>query len=212
MHPRRTCPACARRYAGLVAPDCPICQGLGVLSLGAAATATHTPAAVSRAIELYLETHAARQRNELPLGLHRDALADAVDELRLAGVLSSPHDPADTNTHPTAPTSPDAIRPIELDAYRYARTTLNTTITTTAIHALAAPPTTDLTTVRPRNGPPTGSANGHTSALATTADPIDPLSVDTAVITADRYADHYRARVIAEAIPHTLTARRKATP
>jgi len=211
MLPRRTCPACARRYAQLVTPDCPVCQGLGVLQLGPAATAHHTPAAVSRAIELYLEDTARRTRDELPLSQHRDALAVAVDELRLAGVLASPHDGPGGHDHPGAPTGLDAIRTVEQEAYRVARTVLATPVSVAAVTALAAPPTDDLTTIRPRDGhPPTGSANGHRSALATIADPLDPLGPDTATIHATRYADSHAARVLAAATPHA--ARRKATP
>jgi hypothetical protein len=211
MLPRRTCPACARRYAQLVAPDCPVCQGLGVLNLGPAATAHHTPAAVSRAVELYLEDTSRRTREELPLGQHRDALELAVDDLRLAGVLASPHDPAGPAEHPPAPRDRDAVRATELDAYRVARTVLATPVSVAAVTALAAPPVDQLEQLRPRDGrPPSGSAAGSRSALATIADPIDPLGEDTAVIEATRYADSHAARVLSAATPHA--ARRKAHP
>lgn len=211
MLPRRTCPACARRYAQLVAPDCPVCQGLGVLNLGPAALAHHTPAAVSRAVELHLEGTSRRTQGELPLGQHRDALEAAVDELRLAGVLASPHDTAPTDTVPDVPETFAEVVDAELAGRRASRDVLGTPVTRPIVDALAADPVADVTDLRPRTGrPPTGSAGGHRSALATIADPIDPLGPDTAVIQTTRYADTHRARVIAAATPHA--ARRKAQP
>jgi hypothetical protein len=210
MTPRRICPACSRRYAQLVDADCPICKGLGVLNLGAAALHHYDPAPVARAIEFYLESKARRTRAELPLGQHRDTLAEAVDELRLAGVLSD-----GTGIGPPARTPPprdaSSARIAELDSYRVARA-LGTPVSTPVVAALAAPPVDDLATLRPRNGhAPTGSLNGHRSALATIADPIDPLGPDTATIAADRYADGHRARVIAAAVP-TAATRRSTRP
>lgn len=210
MTPRRTCPACARRYAALVSPDCPICHGIGVLNLGPAALHHHAPAPVSRAIELYLEATARRTRHELPLGQHTDALAAAVDDLRLAGIIATPSDGTGTPARTPIPTDATSARVAELDAYRVAKA-LGTPVTTPTVNALAAPPVPDLAQVRPRNGhPPQGSANGHRSALATIADPLDPLGPDTATVHADRYADTHTARVLAAATPHA--AHQKATP
>lgn len=209
MTPRRTCPACSRRYAGLVTPDCPVCQGLGVLNLGAAALHHYDPAPIARAVELYLETQARRTRHELPLGQHRDTLATAVDELRLAGVLAHPSDGTGTPARTTPPADAASTRVAELDAYRVARA-LGTPVNTTVVAALAEGPV-DLVGLRPRDGhPPTGSANGHRSALATIADPIDPLGPDTAELRATRYAHDHAGHVIAAATPHA--ARRRATP
>lgn len=210
MTPRRVCPACQRRYAGLVAADCAVCQGLGVLNLGAAALAHYDAAPVARAVELYLEAHARRHRHELPLGQHRQGLESAVDELRIAGVLAAPHE-GGTPARAPIPTDAASARVAELDSYRVARA-LGTPVTTIVVAALAAPPVDDLAQVRPRDGrAPTGSANGHRSALATAADPLDPLGDDTAVIAATRYADTHRANVIAAAVP-VAANRRRATP
>lgn len=210
MTPRRLCPACSRRYAQLVAPDCPVCQGLGVLNLGAAALAHYAAAPIARAVELYLEAHARTARTMLPLGQHRHTLEAAVDELRLAGVLASSHDTGPPARDPV-PTDAASARVAELDSYRVARA-LGTPVTTITLATLAAPPVDDLADVRPRDGrPPTGSLAGHRSALATIADPIDPLGDDTATIHADRYADTHRANVIAAAVP-TAANRRRARP
>lgn len=204
--PRRTCPACSRRYAGLVAHDCPICQGLGTLALGAAALAHYDTAAIARAIELYLEAHAQAIRDQLPLGTRRQALEAAVDNLRAAGVL---HSTADTGTPARTPAPPDAASAMvtELEAYRVARD-LGTPVTTRVTTALTAPPI-PLHQARPRNGAiPTASATGLRSATATIADPIDPLGPDTTELTLEVATNNHRARVIATAVPNAAARRR----
>lgn len=205
--PRRTCPACSRRYAGLIAPDCPICQGLGTLALGAAALAHYDTAAVARAIDLYLEHHAQTIRDQLPLGDRRQALEAATDNLRAAGVLHSTADASGTPARTPAPHDAASLRVTELDAYRVART-LGTPVTTRITTALTAPPI-PLNQARPRNGAiPTASAMGHRSATHTIADPIDPLGPDTLDLEGTRAAHDHRARVIAAAVP-TAAARRR---
>lgn len=210
--PRRVCPACARRYAGLIESACVICQGLGVLALGAAALAHYEPAAVSRAVELYLEARAQRTQAELPLGHRPAALSAAVDELRLAGVLASTADAAGTPARTTGPPDAASARVTELDAYRAAHA-LGTPATPRVLNALRAPKVTDLTEARPRDGRiPTASRTGDRSALATIADPIDPLGPDTDAILAARVATGYRAKVIATAVPTVTRRRQKGTP
>lgn len=199
-HPRRTCPACARRYAGLVDPDCPVCQGLGVLNLGAAALHNFDPAPVARAVELYIETRAQRVRQELPLGQHRDALEAAVDELRLAGVLSSTADASGRPAHARQPVDSASARVAELDAYRAART-LGTPVSTRVTRSLDAP-LIPLEAARPRDGrPPQASATGHRSATATIADPIDPIGPDSGELELALRTATHSARVIAAAVP-----------
>lgn len=51
----KICPSCSRRFAGLVDPDCIICQGRGLLLLGAAAVEQHGAEQVSLAVEIVLE-------------------------------------------------------------------------------------------------------------------------------------------------------------
>lgn len=213
--PRRVCPACARRYAGLVATDCPICRGLGVLTLGAAALHHYDTAAVARAIDIYLEHHAQTIRDQLPLGNRRAALEAATDNLRTAGILASTADAAGTPARTPTPHDTASARVTEQEAYRVTRD-LGAHPTTRVLAALAAPPLPpgDLPTARPRNGTiPTASTTGHQSATATIADPIDPLGPDTTTITNTRATTDYRARVIAAAIPTAANRRRrKATP
>jgi hypothetical protein len=91
----RTCPACQRRYAGLVDPDCVICRGAGVLRLGHAGLHKNDPAVVARAIEGYLEAYLRAVDQMLPIGNAKlEALANAVSELVHAGLILDPLSPS----------------------------------------------------------------------------------------------------------------------
>lgn len=208
--PRRTCPACARRYAGLIAADCPVCSGLGVLTLGAAALHHHEAPAVARAVELYLEHHAGRTADTLPLGQHRPALRAAVDELRVAGVLASSADATGERAHqPRTVVSPPRV--VELDAHRLAKQ-LGAATTITLLEALKAGPG-PLARARPSYlaDPATWtSANGHRAHLSRVADPVDPLGPDGQELEHTRGAHTHAATVIAAAVP-TVVRRRTRT-
>lgn len=204
--PRRTCPACARRYAGLVADDCPICRGLGVLPLGAAALNSFEAEAVARAVELFLETAAREATEQLELASRREALEAATDELRVAGVLSSTADAAGYRTPAQAASSPGVV---ELDARRIAHKA-GRPPTGADVAQLALPVVADLSEHRYRDGrTPTASSNGHVAALAVIADPIDPLGPDVAELVADQYATDHQARVLSRAVPTAAHHRRQ---
>lgn len=204
--PRRTCPACARRYAGLVDDDCPICRGLGVLPLGAAALHAFEPEAVARAVELFLETAAREATEQLELASRREALEAATDELRVAGVLASTADAAGHQPPTQVASSPGVV---ELDARRLAHRA-GRPPTGADVAQLALPAVGGLEGHRYRDGrQPTASANGHVAALAVIADPIDPLGPDVAELAADRYATDHQARVLAQAAPAAAHQRRK---
>lgn len=208
--PRRTCPACARRYAGLVAHDCPVCQGLGVLTLGAAALHHYGTAATARAVDLFLEHAAQEATRQLALASRREALEAAADDLRVAGVLASPVD----NRHVTpartpAPQDAQAARVTELDALRLTRE-LGRPAGVPVLSALAAAPI-PLEEARPRDGrPPQASAQGLPSRLATIADPIDPLGPDTGELDIARRRSEHTAAVVARAVPQAAHSRRRA--
>lgn len=213
---RRTCPACARRFAGLVDPDCPVCDGIGVLSLGAAALANATPPAVARAVELYLEACARRARRTMPLARLREALEASVDELRTAGVLAHNLEAG----HPAHRRAADQARDVdELDALRIARGRLTAIrlagveVTDVDRAALAPTATTTLDNARPTVGAvPVLSRAGHRSQLARAADPIHPLDNVVDLDLAHR-SDAHRARVLAGATEHlaATTARKRRT-
>lgn len=209
LAPRRTCPACSRRYAGLVADECPVCQGLGVLALGAAALHHYEAPAVARAAELYLEHAAQEATRTLTLGDRRQALEAATDELRVAGVLAGP---MDTYTRAPVHVSADveATDTLERRAVDQARQ-LGRQPTRLVVAALAAKPVPDLAPHRPRNGNvPTASLNGHLAAVAVIADPIDPIGPDVAQLEERQRVDNYRARVIAAAVPQAAKLRAPA--
>lgn len=209
--PRRLCPACVRRYAGLVAVDCPVCHGLGVLTLGAGALHHYPTAAVARAVDLFLEHAAQEAAAGLPLGDRRAFLEAATDELRVAGVLSST---ADGSGHPArtpAPADAAAARVTELDAHRLARD-LGRPPTPRVAAAIAARPDPTLPGVRvarTRGDVPAVSATGHPSALATICDPIDVLGPDVALLQSDRRNTDHTAAILAEATSEAAHRRRR---
>lgn len=201
-HARRTCPACARRYGGLIAEDCPICQGTGALALGAAALSQHTAPAVARAVELYLELKA-QDAGPLPAAERGDALEAAVLDLRSAGVLAHGQDP-------TSPGRPGTNRPTaERDATRYTAQLTGRPVLATVPAHLAAP-TIPLLTARPDRVTAHASANGHRAHLARIADPIRPTGPDLLDLDAERRTVDHAARVIAGATAH-LTRKRART-
>lgn len=207
--PRRLCPACARRYAGLVAHDCPVCAGRGVLTLGAAALHHYDTPAVARAVDLFLEHAAQQATHHLPLSDRRSALEAATDDLRVAGVLSSTADASGTPARAPGPTDTASARVTELNAHRLTRD-LGRPPTPRVAAALTSRPDPALTDARPRDGrPPQASAQGHRAALATIADPIDPLGPDVAVLVSTRRNTDHTATVIATAVPKAARDRRK---
>lgn len=198
--PRRTCPACTLNYGGLVNPNCPICRGLGTLTLGAAALHNHPAAPIARAIELHLETTAQHIRQQLPLTNHHAALAAATDELVHAGILATTH--TGTPAHARTPT-PETRAATDHHAHQLAAT-LGPTPTNDLLHA----PTIPLTQTRPRpNCIPIASATGHPSATATIANPIDPLGPDTPQLELEYTRNEHTARVLAAATPHAAHTR-----
>jgi len=209
--PRRTCPACQRRYAGLIDPACPVCAGLGVLTLGAAALHHHEAPAVARAVELYLEHHAAQAAGTLPLGQHRPHLEATVAELRVAGVLASTADATGERAHqPRTLVSPPRV--VELDAHRLAKQ-LGATTTITLLEALRAGPG-PLARARPSylaHPSEWTSANGHRAHLARVADPVDPLGPDGQELEHTRTAHNHTATVLVTAVPSVVRRRTRTT-
>ena len=209
---RRTCPACARRYAGLVDPQCLVCWGLGVVGLGTAALHVDEPATVARAIEIYLESKARESEVSHPIGEpRREALAAAVDELRIAGVI------ADTvqlgtpaNSRQDAPEG-TARRVNDSEGARLAWLHGGRSRPSDMAN-LDAPPVVYGIDDRPLvHSLPRVSAAGSQSALAKVADPADPLG-DTRAAAYTREARERRAGVMAAAVGRvqTIRARRAA--
>lgn len=84
----RTCPACSRRYGGLIDAGCVVCAGDGVLQLADAGLHKNDPSVVALAVERYLEaTLAATVRAELDATDTAHALVTSIHELVHAGLL-----------------------------------------------------------------------------------------------------------------------------
>ena len=206
---RRTCPACQRRYAGLVDPACAVCGGFGVLHLGAAALHDADPPVVARAIGLYLEGKARAAHDTYPIGPGRTvALADAVTDLRLAGILTPvpPGRPPEF-AEPTPDTLYPATRAADAEAYALARAA-GAHLTPATAANLDAEPILYGTEDRPLATGllPTVSAAGSPSCIARTADPKDALG-STRADTYARLVCDRKATVMAGAVDRTVTMR-----
>lgn len=209
MTARRTCPACARRYGGLVADECVVCAGLGTLTLGPAALASHAPGAVARSVELYLELAARRTaRDTVPLAERPSRLEDAVAELHAAGILGSPTTATGTAARQPPPHDDTSRRTAELEAHRLTGK-LGKPVTPAALAQLHAPPIALEHARAPLAVAAHASANGVRAHLALVADPIDPLGPDLAHLAADRHAANHAARVLAGATDHIATRPRR---
>lgn len=167
----RVCPGCARRDTMIVDPQCPICDGQGVLHL---APLVHYPDdVIAEAVEVALEAAAreviARSPAAVLTGEAADALRVRVGVLRSMKILA------------TKPTPRDAAAPRVRDrntaAVRVATWT-GSTPTSEDLRVLSAPPVEWLRTRRPleRGGIPGFSMGGYVCALARAVDPVDPLS------------------------------------
>ncbi|WNO25881.1 hypothetical protein SEA_ALTADENA_59 [Arthrobacter phage Altadena] len=198
MH--RLCPACLARKARLVAPDCPVCAGAGVLRLGPAALRIHAPEVVSRASAIVLEAVSRRAEEIAAPGDDLvPAVRAAVGVLVEAGILAGPEGGllppspgAGTTASPAtlaASASPVPVLPIdwvltEAPAYYYAGTD------------------------RPgARGLPVLSDDGHPSHLARITSPAEP-GASTAEAVAGRAATARHAATLAAAAPHTVNIKR----
>lgn len=87
---RFVCPCCARRYSGIVDPQCRVCHGLGLL-----AAQGEDPAAAARAVTMHLEPV---WRDHEQFRRRRRAMQDAGLLVQVAGargIGDMPWDPAD---------------------------------------------------------------------------------------------------------------------
>lgn len=206
---RRTCPACQRRYAGLVDPDCPICEGVGVVALHPVALYRSDPVVVARAIELYLESTSREAARVLPPGeLRRDAVAVGAARLRAARVIGEPLGVADNSDRTPEPEGAAERRIVDWEAARLAVENGATMRPSDAANLDA-----DRVSYGPDDRPhasgllPSVSAGGHPSALAKAADPRDALGPDTRALVYAEHATDRSARVVASAVDQAAAAR-----
>lgn len=196
MH-ARCCPACSKRHAQLIALACPVCEGSGVVTLGAAALALHDPATVARSVELAIEAESRRIEEETTLSDDRAGMLRAsVAMLSTAGLMAAPkpsrrakrprHLHAVPDLAPAAPADVAAefapVEPIDeilVDADPY-------------VYEIGERPN-----VR---GLPTLSAAGYPASTARLADPM-PVGTDTGAVARQRAEQGRAALVLVKAAP-----------
>lgn len=189
-HRRIVCRACAVRTAGIVDPDCPVCEGIGSLILSPAILRDQTPEVAGRAVNVALEAYAREAEETLDLGLDPAAvIRSAVSNLRLAGLLFPPplELPADPPSSPSpAPQDPAVI---EAPLFEYASED------------------------RPgARGRPLMSEAGHPSHLARLCDPADGGVDQKDRLVRNANLDR-KARSVAEGAREAAkTKARRATP
>lgn len=211
---RRTCPACAMRYAGLVDPGCPVCEGVGVLGLHPVALAPvglkpTDAAVVARAVELYLEAAAREAAGQLPLGDPRtEALAEAADRLRKARIVGPPLGVPDRDMA-WIPLDPET-RAVDAEAQKTAHL-MGQPNKPQDVANLDADPVLYSPEDRPRalGLLPERSQNGYQSQLAKAADPVDALGPDTLTLAFERQNRDHGAQVIASAVNDIVMIRNR---
>lgn len=211
LHARRTCPACSRRYAGLVAPDCPVCQGIGTLTLGPPILNALPPQAAARAIELRLEQVARQTQATYPIGhpAHAETLEQTVRDLTYRGCLADPLLTPSAPVHDAAPSHHAVVRAIASghrpeQVWDQLATNFDKIPGPEAarhIHALDAPPTIHGRDDRPHaNGQlPRVSTNGSHSSMAQATDPWHPLETTTHELATQRQQWEHQAQAAARA-------------
>lgn len=211
LHARRTCPACQRRYAGLVNPECPLCHGTGTLTIGPAALATIGPEPAARAIELHYERVATQAASTYPPAhpAHAQLLEQATQDLTHRGLLA---DPLITTSHvgevtDAAPRhdrthNPAARAAATQQALRYLGWNNPPASTAAATRLDTAP---NLPTGRPhdRGQLPQVSANGSPANLARATNPWHPLEHTTTELTDHRRTTEHTATTAANTLRTT---------
>ena len=198
----RCCPACTRKHAQLVSPNCPVCQGYGTVTLGAAALSMHEPATVSTAVEIAIEAGARTIDTTLTLSDNRvDPLRLVMETLADAGIIDVPtagRSRALTPRRRLHAVPDNAVSSLDLAAeYVPTATPRDAALAAADAYVYAEHE-------RPNaRGLPILSANGHPSATARIADPMTPGN-DTAQTFRDRRAQHRHAVILVEAAPKVV--------
>ena len=162
---KRLCPACLTREARVVAPDCPICEGEGIILLGREAVAAFGPTVTALAVSAALESVArAVDSPGVPNGSQRAALAATMALLAASGVTGPGPLPRTTRKTPDSLAAAAVNRPVE---------PIDVTLPETSAYRYG-----------PGESPgayglPVLSADGHPSHIARICDPADPLGETT---------------------------------
>ncbi|QPK40212.1 hypothetical protein SEA_JINKIES_81 [Arthrobacter phage Jinkies] len=204
----RCCPACAKRHAQLVNANCPVCQGYGTITLGAAALSMHEPATVGIAVEIAVEAAARTIDTKLTLSDNRvDPLRLVMDTLTDAGIIGAPtagKSKALTPRRHLHAVPDNAVSSVELAAEYIPSVEPRDAV------LAAADPYVYAEHERPNaRGLPVLSANGHPSHTARIADPMTPGN-DTAQTYRDRKAQARSAEILVEAAPKVVSLKARA--
>ncbi|AYD81495.1 hypothetical protein HYP71_gp001 [Arthrobacter phage KBurrousTX] len=215
---RRVCPACSRRTAELIDPECTVCHGEGFLILHPAALTMCEPTVVSEAVGLALESSARLIESTTTLSDNRRAkLAASVSDLVTARIIHAPGT-IPTDTPPPPPPTPGRRR-------RRKHESANQLSFATA-EILAEGATKQDT--KPYDGPvleapkhrydkddrplmrglPLLSADGHPSHLARIEDPQDAYASTSDDFDA-RSRRTRQATVLVAAVPHVIAERNR---
>lgn len=207
MH-ARVCPACSKRYAEIVSPNCPVCSGTGVVVLGAAALSLYEPAVVSQAVALAIESSARDIEANTTLSVDRaDSLNDRLTLLVNAGLMAAPKKPRSKVRHLVAvPDLPaDDVNPADVAREFSADVEpIDEALT-------AAEPYIYQIGERPNvRGLPSLSAAGYPSSTARIADPM-PVGTDTGAFARQRGDQARAALVLVKAAPLAANIKSRRT-
>lgn len=208
MSVTRCCPACSRKHAQLISPNCPVCDGYGTITLGAAALSMHEPATVGIAVEIAIEAAARTIDTQLTL------TDDRISPLRL--VMETLLDAGITDV-------PTAGKSRALSPRRHLHAVPDNAISSRELAQEYMPTVTDRDQVlaaadpyvyaeheRPNaRGLPILSANGHPSHTARITDPMTPGN-DTADTFRQRRVQHRSATILVEAAPKAVSLKARA--
>lgn len=217
---KRVCPACSRRTAELVDPDCTVCRGEGFLILHPAALTMYEPSVVAEAVGMALESVARNIEAVTTLSDNRRAkLAISVTDLVTARIIQEPGtDHVPTPAPAPLPTPGRRRRRKHESANQLsfcapdilAESATQTPTAPYDAAVLAAPKHRYGADDRPlMRGLPLLSADGHPSHLARIEDPQDAYA-STSEDAAARSRRTRQATVVVAAVPHAVAERNRA--
>jgi hypothetical protein len=168
------CPGCAHRIAHIIALDCPVCAGAGLLQLHPAALEIYDSESVAQAVTIALEAIARNiDESTILIDARADLLADQVSELAAARLIYFADDPDRGIEFELAALQDPVYEPETADPLE-----LITGFSPAPMDAVlaAAEPFEYAAEDRPMmRGLPVTSEAGHPSSLARICDPVDQL-------------------------------------
>ncbi len=222
---KRVCPACARRTAELIDPECVVCQGDGFLTLHPAALSIYEPAVVSEAVAVALEGMARLVESTTTLSDdRRRALGDRARQLTRARIIQEPGTPGTPRATPGDAPAPPVNAPRRKRRHTIAAGQLSFSESPALLvealtgqaptvydgPVLNAPAHEYDATDRPlMRGLPLLSAAGHPSHLARIEDPQDSYA-STSLEATDRARRKRQATIVVATIPLVIAERNRA--